>query len=1198
MANGNSVKIHIDGDASDLEKEITGSVRTANSAAAKMEAAFQRAAKARSEFAKNAAISAKEDITVTIKGDSSQLKKELSDTQKAAENAADKMQEGMEKAADSASEVVKENKKIISQKEELNDVYDEIGDDAEKVSSKVQQMAIRTKAGLADIKAGIDMAAAAAKTLYGVAEKGIGYNATIEQLKTSFEVMTGSAEKAVEVTERLRVMGAETPFEMKDLASTAQLLMQYGFTADEALDRMKMLGDVAQGNVNAMNSIALGYAQMSSAGKVNLVDIKQMINGGFNPLQEISERTGESMASLYDRISKGTMAVDEITESMRYATSEGGRFFQSMEKQSQTLNGQLSTLRDNADQLLGSLTEGMSEGLRTELLPFSNNMISELQRAFETGGVQGLSNAATAMIPDLLDMMSGEFETGIAAIGKWLPKGASALMKHVPQALRGASSVVPQITTALFEVATVVITDLTAMLPELVPVVVEGFANMLGSALKGVEGMISGLFSGIEQAFHKGQTKIAGVWVDDSQIAKYTFDVDTDITPATTAIKQAYADIREALNTDLLTEEQRIEIEGMIGEDYDAIKAKLLSFGLSETEASTIAGQITAGSDTIKAEIEKLDVGVDSGTVMKWMAQAGGSRIRLKASLKQAGLKEADINEIIGLYDEMTGKIKDGTPNIVEEIYNTLTDGEADDEQTVGGLKRNIASYISGLNSAVEEEYGKRNAALDTATKDYNTKKAELDAWYETTKGEITGLNTEMEKLVSELAGAPTAVVMARMEEFAELERQLLGVEAKIEELTSRAMSAGESAYNVVRSGANADEATISQAISFKVTEFKLEEQSAEDAYNAAIEELNRQFNAGEIGKTQYNARVQTEASKLEDAKKAAREAYEQALGEIFAGIAESEGIAQAVEKAGLDQILGEALSSASEMLSFDLEGTLGDKLGPEVTQILADKLSMTPETLQNMQTVDVMGYLNDWANELFKSAEETIESIDNTKLQEVYAAALEDGVLEGTKFDTTSQQEQFSAMVTTAFSGGVELAKPAAVSAVEDLVANAETGGAESESIGSGLGGDFGSGYVQGIRSWVNAAYSAAYTVARSAAQGAAAGQDSASPSKVAMGLGGDFGEGYTIGLQQSMTRAAQVARQLTGGIATAVDITQTMRVANMPNLSQEIAFANEQNKTPVYLDGVKIAEIQGHNNSTQLAWQNTRAAKGVGSR
>ena len=136
----------------------------------------------------------------------------------------------------------------------------------------------KTKAGMADIKAGIDLATQALQKFTSIAEKGISYNAQLESLATSFEVMTGSAEKAAEVVERLRKMGAETPYETTDLVSTTQLLMQYGFTADEAIDRMTMLGDIAQGSAEKMNSVALGYAQMSSAGKVNLVDIKQMIN--------------------------------------------------------------------------------------------------------------------------------------------------------------------------------------------------------------------------------------------------------------------------------------------------------------------------------------------------------------------------------------------------------------------------------------------------------------------------------------------------------------------------------------------------------------------------------------------------------------------------------------------------------------------------------------------------------------------------------------------------------------------------------------------------------------------------------------------------------------------------------------------------------------------------------------------------------
>lgn len=223
-------------------------------------------------------------------------------------------------------------------------------------------------------------------------KEGVEYNATVEQLQTSFEVMTGSATKATDIVERLKEIGAKTPFEFTDLADTTQLLMNYGLTADEAIEKMQMLGDISQGSADKMNRIAMAYGQMSSAGKVQLEDIKQMIEAGFNPLQEISQSTGESMASLYDRISKGTISVDEITASMERSTSAGGKYFQSMEKQSQTLNGQWSTAKDNFSNLLGSILKPISELLTNTILPAVNNFMSKLQEKIDNGGLDNFLN--------------------------------------------------------------------------------------------------------------------------------------------------------------------------------------------------------------------------------------------------------------------------------------------------------------------------------------------------------------------------------------------------------------------------------------------------------------------------------------------------------------------------------------------------------------------------------------------------------------------------------------------------------------------------------------------------------------------------------------------------------------------------------------------------------------------------------------
>lgn len=235
----------------------------------------------------------------------------------------------------------------------------------------------------------------------GIAAIGVKYNATMETYATSFEVMTGSAEKAAEVVNELKDIAASTPFEMPELAETTQLLMNYGFTADDALDKMQMLGDISQGSAEKMNRIATAYGQMSSAGKVSLEDVKQMIEAGFNPLQEISESTGESMESLYDRISAGTISVDEITASMQRSTSEGGRYFQSMEKQSLTFSGQMSTLKDNVQGLLGNVTSGIFEKLAQDVLPKINEVLTTVNTAFEEGGFQGVLDAIGEMSPAL-----------------------------------------------------------------------------------------------------------------------------------------------------------------------------------------------------------------------------------------------------------------------------------------------------------------------------------------------------------------------------------------------------------------------------------------------------------------------------------------------------------------------------------------------------------------------------------------------------------------------------------------------------------------------------------------------------------------------------------------------------------------------------------------------------------------------------
>lgn len=361
---------------------------------------------------------------------------------------------------------------------------------------------------------------------------GVKYNASIEQYQTSFEVMTGSADKAAEVIERLKKVGAETPFELPELADTTQLLMNYGFTADDAMDKMMMLGDISQGSADKMSRIATAYGQMSSAGKVSLEDVKQMIEAGFNPLQEISESTGESMESLYKRISKGTLSVDEITASMERATSEGGKYFQSMEKQSQTVNGLISTLKDNAQQLLGEVVKPISESMAKELLPSAINAMEQLTTAFQTEGVDGLIQAGGQIITNLLlgiaEAMPNIIDTAVQVIAVFisninvnLPQILSAGGRILQSIINGCLQLLPLLVGLAFNIITTLLTGLAQNAPAL-----------MQQGIQMISGYVNSILSQLPKVLQTGINIITellnGLLVSAPQIIQQAFDMLTE----------------------------------------------------------------------------------------------------------------------------------------------------------------------------------------------------------------------------------------------------------------------------------------------------------------------------------------------------------------------------------------------------------------------------------------------------------------------------------------------------------------------------------------------------------------------------------------------------------------------------------------------------------------------------------------------
>lgn len=367
-------------------------------------------------------------------------------------------------------------------------------------------------------KALLVTAAAAATATATVLAVGTKFNSEIEKLQTSFEVMTGSSEKAAEVIDKLKKVGASTPYELAGLASTTQTLMQYGLSADDALKATMNFGDIAQGSAEKMQSIALAYGQMSSAGKVNMQDIKQMINAGFNPLQAVADQTGKSMQEVTKRYEEGKISVEDITSAMQFASSEGGRYYQSMEKQSKTLEGQVSTLKDNFNMLAGALAGGVTNSIRDSVLPTINNLLTTLTTAYQTGGIEGFATALgkgmadiatniTNAIPKFAEIAVLVITNLIQGIVNNLPALAQAAITIVTTLLNTLITILPQVLTMGMTILTNLITGIANTLPQiattavsLVITLITQIVTMLPQLLQMGIDMLLALINGIAEA--------------------------------------------------------------------------------------------------------------------------------------------------------------------------------------------------------------------------------------------------------------------------------------------------------------------------------------------------------------------------------------------------------------------------------------------------------------------------------------------------------------------------------------------------------------------------------------------------------------------------------------------------------------------------------------------------------------------------
>lgn len=930
---------------------------------------------------------------------------------------------------------------------------------------------------------------------------GVKYNSQMEQYITSFGTMLGSAEEATKLVNNLKEMGAKTPFETSDLAKASQTLLAFGTSAEDLLPTLQMLGDVSQGNKERFDSLTLAFAQVGSAGKLSGQDLLQFVNAGFNPLNEISKMTGESMAELKERMSAGGVSAEEVAEAFKHATSEGGQFYQAMEAQSQTFNGQMSTLKDNAMSFIGELTQGVTNTLKDSVLPTVNGWLEELQSAFTSNGVEGVVTAFGSILAD-----------ACTKLAQAAPGVVDLAVGFIQSFIKGIGDNAPQLIQAAKQIVGALVDGLIKLLPSEIQKPVKETVNILKRSFEsgGLRNAINTV-SNILKDLGKVVTNLAKTILPP--LAKAVDFLGKNIKIILPLVAEAVVGIKA------------FKIVQSATKWFDAMKTAIAAAGAA-TSAEALATAASTGAITLK----QIAVGVLTGEI---------GLVTAAQWLWNAAMSANPIGAIIALVTALAG----GLAFLCVSLSNSADDTDilAESNERVAESFGHIADGIEQWNEKVDNAKSSMEGFNDSilmSQEEQQNLTDEMDA-VQTEISEIARLASEERR---ELTDSEVQRLDELFQKMRDLSKQELEFYQGRQDVVLDQAKALSEASNLTAEEYEDMSARIIKAASEEteaVKEKAYEQYSNQVALNKSLlgqkeeytEEWLEQANAAALA--DYQIAVDNAEQKYADILGIEAEGYSQRSEfyqdfvdrnkELKGQIEEEEQRHNNRIKELNDEILA---IEKDESLSYDQMTYFRSLKQDEIEQATEDHNARLAEIERS--------YLEGFDEATLKQAGGWLQRIIDTK------AAGE---------DLTEEQEELARNLILALDslpddmnekgkealdalgiglddqGNVIFTKGERLG--EIVLEGEESADPEGENSYSN-GKNSADGFVGGVESGFQAAFTAGYNIAKQAMAGQQTAQDSHSPAKETIKLGKDNAEGYALGIEKNAKEAAAAAKDM----------------------------------------------------------------------
>lgn len=689
-------------------------------------------------------------VTGILKKQIENQKQAIAATSEQLKRAAAQYEEGDAKLSNYRTAINKSSTELQNLKNRLQDAENGMGEFADKTDDAASSLKnIPAKTSFFDsiagqVTKGMTLANAFSKVSDAIkniavqsVKTGVSYNAQMEQYQVALTNMLGSQTQAVETLEKIKEDAARTPFDTAGLVKANELLISAGVSAEDSRQTILALGDAVSatgGGNEELSRMSQNLQQIKNSGQATAADIKQFAYAGIDVYGILADYTGKSTAEVQNM----KISYELLTAALQNAAEEGGRYYNSMNTQSETMNGKLSTLKDNATQLAGLMTEKLTQAVG-KVIDKLNDMTVAAKEAYKEDGWWKMADAALSTI--------GPINKVQEALGGVLDK-----WKELNQKLSYwvSSKTVPNFAYGSYE----------EFAQEL-----ERKEENTERLQKTLRAMQRGELSGEKQydRLHP-KTPVTTVEPDDTTV--------TSSVPSAAA-KQAVADVNKLVDTMKATNTELVEgNENVVGaikkttetttNTYQVLDGKTGKLKDTTKETAQVVTstwtEMVDGIATNFKKIEKMENGaVTSTQVTSEAAEAkttkstlnktehlkGGKDIRgdIEQTTQTVQEKARVLNETTGQYEEQIigttqvitrsyKKIIDGHESLVTETNKIMADG-TEELSTVTDVLDGDITYTNGLLGSFSGfiyDLDNKIGGLDKAAQ--SLKKSPLGSWF------------------------------------------------------------------------------------------------------------------------------------------------------------------------------------------------------------------------------------------------------------------------------------------------------------------------------------------------------------------------------------------------------------------------------------------------------------------------------------